>query len=89
MRAHEVKENRKILGQEEVPCEECGKLIHPASLQIHKNNHRRRIRQLNNAEIKTCENCGKAMKAYLLPTLGVIVVSLRSRFFATFVEKKL
>ena len=68
LRAHEVKEGRKILGQEEVPCEECGKLIHPASLQIHKNNHRRRIRQLNNAEIKTCEKCGKAMKAYLLPT---------------------
>ena len=32
LRVHELKEGRNILGQEELPCEECGKLIHPANL---------------------------------------------------------
>ena len=63
LRVHELKEGRNILGQEELPCEECGKLIHPANLQSHMYNHRRAL----HAEIKACEKCGKEMKAYQLP----------------------
>lgn len=62
MRSHEVKEGRNILGLEEVPCEECGKLVHPGRLQHHMYDHNKRRK----TEIKSCEKCGKEMEAYKL-----------------------
>ena len=63
MRAHEVKEGRNILGLEEVPCEECGKLVHPGHMYSHKNAHKKKREQ---TEIKPCEKCGKEMEAWKL-----------------------
>ena len=63
LRAHEV-QGEITLGLEEVPCEECGKLVHPGHMYTHMYRHKKRRKH---AEIKPCEKCGKEMKAYLLP----------------------
>ena len=63
LRAHEV-QGQITLGLEEVPCEECGKLVHPGHMYTHMYRHKKRR---EHAEIKPCEKCGKEMKAYLLP----------------------